>query len=64
MEKQQRFIIFLVAFGCAIAMLYLLWNKQMNEFYTVLIGGAYFWFDRVRKDDDEKDKEGHGEEDT
>jgi hypothetical protein len=48
----------MVAFGCVLAMLYLLWNKQMNEFYTVLIGGAYFWYDRVYEDDETDEKGG------
>ena len=55
----ERFMIGYVAMGCILAMFYLLWTRQMNEFYTVLIGAAYFWFDRVRPSkEDNEDKHG------
>lgn len=53
MSKERRFVIAIVALGCGMAMLYLLWNEQFSEFYTVLIGAAYFYFDRVYKDENE-----------
>lgn len=59
MTKQRRFVIGLVAMGCALAMFYLLWTKQFSEFYTVLIGAAYFYFNRVHE---EKGKEGKEDE--
>lgn len=53
MSMKRRFVIGLVAFGCSMAMLYLLWNKQFVDFYTVLIGAAYFYVDRVHQEDEE-----------
>lgn len=54
----SRFVLFLVAFGCAMAMLYFLWRHQMMDFYTVLIGAAYFYFAR----EDKKKEGGDAEE--
>lgn len=54
METRRKYVVGMVAIGCILAMLYLLWNQQMNDFYTVLIGAAYFYMDRVYKEPQEE----------
>jgi hypothetical protein len=51
--KRKVFVIGMVAFGCCLAMLLLLWREEYEAFYTVLIGAAYFYIDRVHKEESE-----------
>lgn len=57
-ENKRRFVIFIVALGCVMGMLYFLWTKQFTKFWTVLSGGAYLYFDRVHKEDESGEEEG------
>lgn len=54
MNKHRRFVVYMVGFGCVMAMLVLLWREDFLSFYTVLIGAAYFYIDRVHKKEEDK----------
>jgi hypothetical protein len=55
---QRKFIIGMVAISVILSCLYLLWHEDFAQFWTVVIGAAYFYVDRV----EEKKKEEEGKE--
>lgn len=53
-NKRRQSLIYIVAFGCVMAMMVLLWREDFLSFYTVLIGAAYFYLDRVHEKEDKQ----------
>ncbi len=50
MTPKQRIITAFVLSGITIAAIRLILDEEWLNLYTVLIGAAYFWYDRVEKD--------------
>ncbi len=54
MTPKQRIITAFVLSGITIAAIRLILDEEWLNLYTVLIGLAYFWYDRVEKDENEE----------
>jgi hypothetical protein len=54
MTNQRRYLIGIVVIGCALAMLLLLWHEDYSAFWTVLLGAAYLWFDKIEEKEEKE----------
>jgi hypothetical protein len=53
-KSKRRFAVGMVGIGCVMATLYLLWRNEMLNAWTIILGAAYFYVDRVHKEEEKK----------
>jgi 4-hydroxybenzoate polyprenyltransferase len=49
MSKAKRFLIAFTGFTFAICLLLLVYHEQWGQAWTVMLGAAYLWIDRIEE---------------
>jgi hypothetical protein len=53
--QRRKFIIGLVAISITLSCLYFLWYEDFAQFWTVVIGAVYLYFDKIEEKKEEKE---------
>jgi hypothetical protein len=56
-KSKRRFVVGMVGISCVTGVLYLLWRNEMLNAWTIILGAAYFYADRVHKEEEKKKHE-------